>query len=121
MLSISTLPSSKLQCLHPYSCPARIGCVKQCRLAEVVEKLLLRARMVCCWMMANPPLIDDLAHKSISLIVHRRHRTVTRFRVSSDRRYGLRNKIPVKTQPTGISPDRSIQIQVGPLSPNDGD
>ena len=55
-------------------------------------------------MMANPPLIDDLAHKSISLIVHRRHRTVTRFRVSSDRRYGLRNKIPVKTQPTGIFP-----------------
>jgi len=51
MLSISTLPSSKLQCLHRIPAPARIGCTKQCRLAEVVEKFIA-AR-------ANGMLLDD--------------------------------------------------------------
>ena len=46
---------------------------KQCRLAEMVEKFIAARAMACCWMVANPPLIDDLAHKSIWLIVHRHH------------------------------------------------
>ena len=64
MLSISTLPSSKLQCLHPYSCSGS-DWLRQNSAAWLKwsKNLLLRARMVCCWMMANPPLIEAISYE----------------------------------------------------------
>ena len=51
MLSISTLPSSKLQCLHPYSCSGSDWLRKAVPLGEVVEKFIA-AR-------ANGMLLDE--------------------------------------------------------------